>query len=123
MRLLLDSHILLWWDHEIERLSVVQHEAIADRANEVFVSAAAAWELGIKRAKGKLEFSGSVKERLGRFGFSELSISVAHAEEVARLPLLHGDPFDRILVAQARVEGLTLVTADAAVREYTVACL
>lgn len=123
MRLLLDSHILLRLDHDPSLVPASQQDVIADKANEVFVSAVTAWELGIKQRKGKLVLSKPVSEQRIRFGFLELPITFAHAEYAAGLPLLHGDPFDRMLVAQAIVEGLTLVTADAAIREYAVACL
>ncbi len=113
----------MWWDHELEKISVAQRIAIADSDNQVFVSPVTAWELGIKRSKGKLNFTGSISERIVRFGFSHLPITTAHAEEAAGLPPIYGDPFDRMLVAQARVEGLTLVTADEAIRRYAVACL
>ncbi len=123
MRLLLDSHILLRLDHDPSLVPSTQQDVIADKANEVFVSAVTAWELGIKQRKGKLVLSTPVSEQRIRFGFLELPINFAHAEYAAGLPLLHGDPFDRMLVAQASAEGLTLVTADAAIREYAVACL
>jgi PIN domain nuclease of toxin-antitoxin system len=113
----------MWWDYELDRISTAQRAAIADSGNQVFVSPVTAWELGIKRAKGKLNFTGSISERIVRFGFSDLPITTAHAEEAAGLPSIYGDPFDRMLVAQARVEGLTLVTADAAIRGYAVSCL
>lgn len=123
VRLLLDSHCLLWWDRELDRLSQEQRDAISDRVNEVFVSAATVWELGIKAKRGKLVLPEPISEQTARWGFVELPITFAHAEYAASLPLLHGDPFDRMLVAQARVEGMTLVTADAAIREYGVRCL
>ena len=75
-------------------------------------------ELGIKRAKGKLSYEGSIEDRVGRFGFSELSISSLHAARAAELPALHGDLFDRMLVAQAMLEGLTLVTVDPMMARY-----
>lgn len=123
MRLLLDSHILLRLDHDPSLVPASQQDVIADKANEVLVSAVTAWELGIKQRKGKLVLSKPVSEQRIRFGFLELPITFAHAEYAAGLPLLHGDPFDRMLVAQAIVEGLTLVTADTVIREYAVTCL
>ncbi len=123
MRLLLDSHILLRLDRDPSLVPADQRDVIADKTNEVFVSAATAWELGIKQRKGKLTLANPVSEQRMRFGFLELPITFGHAEYAAGLPLLHGDPFDRMLVAQAMVEGLMLVTADAAIREYGVACL
>lgn len=123
MRLLLDSHVLLWWDSDLDKLSEEQREAISEPRNQVFVSAATAWELGIKRSTGKLILTDSIRVLAQRFGFFELRITMEHGERAASLPLHHKDPFDRILVAQAIVEGLTLVTADAAIREYAVGCL
>jgi PIN domain nuclease of toxin-antitoxin system len=123
VRLLLDSHILLWLDSNPSLVPGFQLDVLADVTNEVLVSAVTAWELGIKQSKGKLVLSRPVSEQRVWFGFLELPITFAHAEFAAQLPQLHGDPFDRMLVAQAMVEGLTLVTADAAVRAYGVACL
>ncbi len=123
MRLLLDSHILLRLDHDPNLVPALQRDAIADRANDVYVSAATAWELGIKQRKGKLILSKTVSEQRARFGFIELPITFAHAERAAELPLLHGDPFDRMLVAQAMVEQMVLVTADRRLSGYPVAML
>ena len=123
MRLLLDSHVLLRLDSAPSRIPGGQLEMIADKSNEVFVSAATAWELGIKQMKGKLRLSRPVSEQCANFGFLELPISFAHAEKAAGLTMLHGDPFDRMLVAQAIVEGLVLVTADRMLSEYPVAIL
>lgn len=100
-----------------------QLEVLADKSNEVFVSAATVWELGIKQMKGKLTLSRPVSEQRALFGFLELPISFAHAEKSAGLTMLHGDPFDRMLVAQAMVEGLVLVTANRKLSEYPVAML
>ena len=87
------------------------------------MSAATAWELGIKQMKGKLRLSQSVSEQMALYGFVELPISFRHAEKAAGLQMMHGDPFDRMLVAQAIVEGMTLVTADRILAEYPVAVL
>ncbi len=123
MQLLLDSHILLWWDSDLSRLSGDQREAISDPGNTVFVSAVTGWELGIKRSTGKLVLTDSIRELARRFGFLELPVTMEHGELAASLPLNHKDPFDRMLVAQAMAEGLTLVTVDGAIRGYGVACL
>jgi PIN domain nuclease of toxin-antitoxin system len=96
---------------------------IADKSNEVFVSAATVWELGIKQSKGKLKLGRSVFEQMTVYGFVELPISFRHAEKAAGLQMMHGDPFDRMLVAQAIVEGMTLVTADRVLAEYPAAVL
>ena len=118
MRLLLDSHILLHLDGNPNLVPSWQKDILADRANDVFVSAATVWELGIKANKGKLILSTPVSEQRLRLGFLELPITAAHAEYAATLPLIHRDPFDRMLVAQAIVEGLVLVTVDRRLSEY-----
>jgi PIN domain nuclease of toxin-antitoxin system len=123
MRLLLDSHILLRLDSDPNLVPAFQREVIADCANEVFVSAATAWELGIKQSNGKLILLKPVSEQRMRFGFLELPITFAHAEFAATLPLLHRDPFDRMLVAQAIVEQMVLVTADSQLSGYPVKLL
>ena len=123
IRLLLDSHVFLWLDHDPTLVPIYQRDAIADRGNDVFISAATAWELGIKQSKGKLNLSKSVVELRAQFGFKELAITFAHATYAAGLPPVHKDPFDRMLVAQAIVEGLVLVTADRRLAEYGVAIL
>lgn len=123
MRLLLDSHVLLRLDHDPGLIARAQLNVIADKSNEVFVSAATAWELGIKQMKGRLRLSRSVSEQRELFGFLELPITFAHAEQAARLTMIHGDPFDRMLVSQAMVEGMVLVTADRKLVEYPVSVL
>lgn len=99
------------------------HRAIEETADSVFVSAATIWEIEIKRALGKLRAPEDTIERSDESGYERLSISLEHAREAGRLPPLHGDPFDRMLVAQARVERLTLVSADAAIKQYDVPVL
>ena len=123
MRLLLDSHVVLWWDKDLSRLPRSQRTAIEDQDNEVFVSSVSAWELGIKRFAGKLALADSVQEIAERFGFSELPITMGHGELAASLPLHHKDPFDRMLVAQAILEGMVLVTVDARLGDYPVKLL
>ena len=123
MRLLLDSHILLWWDSDLSKLSITQRAVIEDPANQVYVSPVSAWELGIKSTVGKLKLQGSVRDLVRRWGFAELPITMAHGERAAELPLLHKDPFDRMLIAQAMTEGMVLVSADSKLAEYGVAVL
>ena len=118
MRLLLDTHAFLWWRADSDQLGAVVREALLDDTNDIFVSAAVAWEIVIKRALGRLEFSGSVARAIEEEGFIELPITSAHTDEVAALPTHHRDPFDRLLVAQARLESMTLATRDAAIRTY-----
>jgi PIN domain nuclease of toxin-antitoxin system len=123
VRLLLDSHVLLWCDNDLSKLSAAQLQAIADTENVVFVSAVSAWELGIKVATGKLTISDSVGAIAERFGFVELQITLAHGQRAASLPMLHKDPFDRMLVAQAMAEQMVLVTVDQRISGYDVAVL
>jgi PIN domain nuclease of toxin-antitoxin system len=123
VRLLLDSHIVLWWDTDLNKLSDDQRDAISDSSNQIFVSVATVWELGIKRTSGRVKLGESIRLLARRLGFVELPITMEHSELAASLPLHHKDPFDRMLVAQATVEGLTLVTADDGLRGYGVACL
>jgi len=116
MRLLLDTHALVWWLLEDPRLSPRARRAIAKTGNEVWVSAASVWELAIKAQLGRLpslrgriaELPSAIREE----GFRELPISAVHALRAPELLLEHQDPFDRILVAQAEVEGMMLVTKD-----------
>jgi PIN domain nuclease of toxin-antitoxin system len=121
MRLLLDTHVLIWWD-EGAALSPRSRLAIAE-ATEVYVSAASAWEIAIKSSIGRIRTTRSVTQAAADSGFAELPVSLAHAERVAKLPLHHRDPFDRILVAQALTEHLTLVTRDRAFAKYRIALL
>ncbi|MGE0790138.1 MAG: type II toxin-antitoxin system VapC family toxin [Sandaracinaceae bacterium] len=118
MRLLLDTHVFLWWRADAPELAAGAREAILDTSTEVYVSAAVAWEIVIKRALGKLDFEGAVADAVREEGFTPLGVSLEHVDAVARLEPHHRDPFDRLLVAQARVEGLTLVTVDPLVRAY-----
>jgi PIN domain nuclease of toxin-antitoxin system len=118
VRLLLDTHVFLWWRADAPELPAAARTAMLDRANDVYVSAAVAWEIAIKRALGRLEFEGRVADAVAEEGFLPLAIQLAHADEVSRLPALHRDPFDRLLIAQARTESLTIVTADPVFRKY-----
>ncbi len=124
MRLLLDTHIFLWWADAPERLRAPQREAIEDPASEVFLSVASLWEMAIKVGTGRLDFPVADIEAhtVGR-GLGLLPILAPHAVELLALPRLHGDPFDRMLIAQARAEGLILVTDDTMIRRYDVALL
>jgi PIN domain nuclease of toxin-antitoxin system len=121
-RWLLDTHILLWLDAEPERIPR-QILAQFDRVETAYFSAASVWELEIKRSVGRIRFDGRVTAFAERAGLAELPIAARHAEAAAALPLHHRDPFDRMLVAQAIAEGLTLVTADQRLRAYPVALL
>jgi PIN domain nuclease of toxin-antitoxin system len=117
LNLLLDTHILLWWLGASERLSSKAREAIAV-SERVYVSAASIWEISIKTASGNLRVSGDLLQHLKSNGFLQLPISAPHAVAAGRLPRLHGDPFDRMLVAQASLEPLTLLTSDERLLAY-----
>jgi PIN domain nuclease of toxin-antitoxin system len=123
MNLLLDTHILLWWLADPMRLSAASRRAIRDTANKVYVSAAVAWEIAIKRILGKLESPDNLDEVMAQNGFQPLSITIAHAMAVRSLPMHHRDPFDRMLIAQALQEGLQLVSRDSQFSAYGVSLL
>lgn len=116
MNLLLDTHVLIWWD-EGRRLASAARQAIQEAA-AVHVSAASAWEVAIKIGLGRLRPSRTVAQAVEESGFLELPILYVHAERVSTLPDLHRDPFDRMLVAQAEVEDLVVVTRDPIFEEY-----
>ena len=120
MKLLFDTHAFLWWLNDDERLGSGARQAIESGENLVYVSAATAWEIALKRAAGRLEAPGDVAEWIEQSAFSDLPIGVEHAVASAELPQHHKDPFDRLLVAQARAEGLTLVARDADIAKYDV---
>jgi PIN domain nuclease of toxin-antitoxin system len=120
MKLLLDTHAFLWWDSDDSKLPESHRLAIASPRNEVFVSAVTVWEIAIKRASGKLIFGRQVGSSIEGHGFRALPITVEHAEWAGGLPPLHRDPFDRLLVAQAHLEGLVLVTIDEQILRYQV---
>lgn len=118
MRVLLDTHVLLWWFNEPELLNDEALDVIADDRNVVYVSAATVWEAGIKQALGKLRGADDLPTRIREQGLDELPIELEHASRAAGLPGHHNDPFDRMLIAQAQSEGLTLVTRDDRLRAY-----
>lgn len=118
-RLLLDTHIFLWWRGEPSRLTSEVRSRIAT-ADIVFVSAASAWEAAIKVSLGRLELPDTIEAGVTASGFEKLLITFSHAERAAGLPPHHRDPFDRMLVAQAQAEGLTLVTHDRLLEAYDV---
>jgi PIN domain nuclease of toxin-antitoxin system len=120
---LLDTHTLLWWLADDARLGTRARAVMADPANVVFVSAASVWEIAIKRAAGRLTGPDDLIESVEDAGFEPLPIGFDHAERVAVLPVHHRDPFDRLLVAQAQVEGATIVTVDRSISAYDVTVL
>lgn len=123
MNLLLDTNIVLWLFNADERLSVETKRHIARGDTIVYVSAVTAWEIVIKRALGKLRAPDDFRESLLKYRFTELDITTEHALAVEELVDIHKDPFDRMLVAQARCEKLRLVTADKQIQRYDVALL
>ena len=120
MQLLLDTHVLLWSLAGDERLGERAVDLIEDGRNVVYVSAASIWEISIKRSLGKLRVPGDVLAEVDAASFIRLPISFEHADAVAALPDLHADPFDRMLIAQARTDRLTLMTHDALMQRYDV---
>lgn len=124
MRLLLDTHTFLWWVADAPQIPARARQAIAQPRNECLVSLASCWELAIKLSLGKIEISGTLERfmpsQLSANGFREMPIEIRHAARVARLPFHHRDPFDRLLVAQALEEDLTIVSADPVFRRYGV---
>ena len=115
---LLDTHALLWWLNDGQKLSSRAYKVINDENNAVYVSAAVTWEIVIKRAKGQLTFQGDVEQEIAKQAFILLSISHKHAQHVGTLPDIHQDPFDRIMIAQSQLENLTLVTHDRFILKY-----
>jgi PIN domain nuclease of toxin-antitoxin system len=124
MRLLLDTHVFLWAAGASSMLSSAAREAIADRANEAFISSAVAWEIAIKCSRGRLQLpmgpAAFVPSRIASLGLTLLPITLEHALAVATLPATHRDPFDRIMIAQAQFENMTFVTRDPAALAYPV---
>jgi PIN domain nuclease of toxin-antitoxin system len=123
LKLLLDTHALLWALLAPDRLSPTAVDAIEDGANEVFVSVVSAWEIEVKRAKGKLPVAVPLSEALSEQRFKTLPVTLPYVFAVESLPRRHRDPFDRMLIVQAQLEEMTLVTSDREVRHYPVATL
>jgi len=120
---LLDTHVLLWWLSDPKQLSKVAREAIKEGSNAVYLSSAAAWEMGIKRALGRLDYPGNLADVLRQEHIEVLPITLPHALAVAELPVHHQDPFDRMQIVQARIEDLVLVTRDEKISAYDVRVL
>lgn len=120
MNLLLDTHALLWWLDDSPTLSKKAREFISDGGNMVFVSAVVIWEIRIKQSLGKLEIPSVFRDALKNQAFEMLPITDEHAHLIEELPPHHRDPFDRMLIAQAKYEGLTLVTRDKIFMKYNV---
>ena len=122
MRLLLDTHALLWWLLGDNALSAAAQAAVANEANQTFVSAVTAWEIAIKHKQGRLPSAArlivDLDDMIARQGFMELSITIRNAESAGGLPLFHKDPFDRMLIAQALAENLMLVSNEVIFDRY-----
>lgn len=123
MRLLLDTQSILWMLETPHRLSSAAQDAIDDTDNDLFVSSASILEIAIKQSIGKLRPPARLFERLEEFGCVSLPVNNDHAWKIATLPLIHRDPFDRVIVAQAIVERLVLVTSDRILPRYELAVL
>ena len=125
--LLLDTHAFLWWAMRDPRVSRGAHDAIASIDNAVVVSVVTPWEIAIKHALGRLELAESPRElvdgQIARHGYQSLDVGLEHVLAAGELPPHHGDPFDRLLIAQAKTEGLALVSADAVFSRYGVSVL
>jgi len=122
-RLLLDTHALVWALSDVERLRESARAAIVDLRNDVFVSAVTAWEITVKRERGHLRAPPNLASAVEERRFTHLPLTFEHAEHAGTLPMHHRDPFDRFLIAQARMEGLILVTRDQRIQQYEVEVL
>lgn len=124
MKALLDTHTFLWWNLDDPQLSGRVRDFISDGRNEIYLSAASAWEIAIKAAKGRLKLPESpdryVANRMRTHRFSALPIEISHALHVFDLPQIHADPFDRLLIAQSQMEDMPILTADSEIRSYLV---
>jgi PIN domain nuclease of toxin-antitoxin system len=123
VRLLIDTHILLWADERPRLIAQTLRAAMRDEDNEIVVSAATVWEIAIKRAIGKLRFDRPIVTAVLALGFEILPVAGAHAEYAGGLPTHHNDPFDRLIIAQAYLEGMLLGTQDRRMLPYGVATL
>jgi PIN domain nuclease of toxin-antitoxin system len=117
-RLLLDTHVLLWWLSDDPQLGQTTRQVIADPRNDVYISAASSWEISIKRSLGKLSAPEDMDSIIDNEGFDKLPISLFHGDQAGMLPGHHKDPFDRMLIAQAQSEGLVMVTNDEKITRY-----
>jgi PIN domain nuclease of toxin-antitoxin system len=120
MRLLLDTHVLIWWLAGDKNILPRVRDQIAHPDNEIFISIASAWEIAIKKTSGRLKAPDDLAEQIERHAFTPLPITLHHALQAGALPLHHRDPFDRMLIAQAMCEELTIVTRDVRIAEYDV---
>lgn len=119
-RHLLDTHVVLWANARPERLGPVTTRTLEDTANPLVVSAVSVAEIAIKRSIGKLSMTVAIDDLIRQLGAAELSLTAVHAQSVEELPMVHHDPFDRLLAAQARTEQLVLITADDRLLAYPI---
>lgn len=124
MRVLLDTHVFLWWNENSTELSKKAQRILSDPVNTLVLSVASAWEIAIKKQSGKLRLpvdaAEYVRTRTAHYGMEILPIHLPHALALETLPLLHRDPFDRVLIAQSQIENVPIVTADPVIRAYAV---
>lgn len=120
MKYLLDTHTLLWWLEDNPTLSRKAKQIISLNKNIIYVSSVSAWEIAIKKSLGKLEAPDNLEEMIRENNFVPLSISIVHALDIIKLPNHHDDPFDRLLIAQAKYEKLILITRDANIAKYKI---
>lgn len=123
MKILLDTHVLLWWFSNDRALSDKARQVIANVQNVIFISAATAWEITIKKALGKLEAPNDLEAAIAVSRFEVLPIHIKHAVGVGNLPLHHSDPFDRLLISQTKIEDLTLITHDERMAQYNISII
>jgi PIN domain nuclease of toxin-antitoxin system len=123
MNCLLDTHVLLWWLNDDQPLSTKSIATISNGRNVIFVSAVTIWEIQIKHAIGKLELPDNFRDSLQQGSFEYLDVTPTHAFAVGQLPMHHRDPFGRMLIAQAQVENLTIITRDAQFQHYSVSLI
>jgi len=123
MNCLLDTHVLLWWLNDDQPLSIKSIATISNGRNVIFVSAVTIWEIQIKHAIGKLELPDNFRDSLQQGSFEYLDVTPTHAFAVGQLPMHHRDPFGRMLIAQAQVENLTIITRDAQFQHYSVSLI
>ena len=123
MNILLDTHILLWWLDDNPVLSDKARRSISDGSNLIFVSAVVIWEIRIKQSLGRLDIPPDFRQVLEKQPFEFITITIEHAHAISSLPPIHRDPFDRMLIAQAKTEGFTILTRDNLFREYKVALI
>ena len=124
MKLLLDTHVLLWWVQDNLRLGPKARGLIADRRNDIAISIASPWEMSVKHRIGKLAESGAITmDWLEQNAFTVVPLRASHLKVLETLPLHHRDPFDHLILAQAIAEGMTIVTDDALIARYNVSCI